>query len=280
MCGIFGYICKTPLDIKKVVNILSSLEVQQLPDEKTPVGGHGAGILIITNGKFKLLKTGRESENSDTVKQLSQLIEKHWEIKECNIILGHVRRASPMFIDTVNFSECTQPYIASCLTSDIEVVCSHNGRLNNYKKFINANHHYQSEPYGIIDSEIYPHLLEDMISKGVPVKKIGEKLLDIIEGKNAVSFILRIKKEYYLLIVHKNSSRGLVIWQNHNNEILFCSRELPVMNNLTKFIQRKHFIKNYEILYNQECNLHLLRNITGLIKQIGKLSTNGLVRNA
>ncbi len=268
MCGIFGYIGKKFLNFRDVIKVLSSLQDQQLPDEKNPVGGHGAGILTLDKGKFELLKTGKKTEDLDPVKELSLLIRNNWKTRASNIILGHVRWSSPWFRDTIPFAECTQPYLSSCIDPEIEVACSHNGILSNYRNFINKNHHYQSEPYKIIDSEIYPHLLEDMINEGMPVEKIGEKLLKIIEGENAVSFIFRIRKEYYLLIIHKNVSRGLIIWHNDNKEILFCSREIPIMKHLTEFINENNFIKSHEILFNQEYNLSLLRNITGLVRHL------------
>jgi hypothetical protein len=60
LCGIFGFILKKPTKVANVFRILQRLEKHQYPNEPKPVGGYGAGIVVLaSSGKVLIKKVGR-----------------------------------------------------------------------------------------------------------------------------------------------------------------------------------------------------------------------------
>src|SRR3989337_3434450 len=106
MCGIFAYLGHTPLSVLKVLKLLNVLESDQEPNEKTPVGGHGAGIAYLSKrNEFIIAKIGKNKHSP--VKDLTSRLRA--TTSSSSFILGHVRRASPQFKDTIECKEFAQP---------------------------------------------------------------------------------------------------------------------------------------------------------------------------
>jgi len=113
MCGIFAYMGHQPILVTQAIQVLSILETEQEPSEPTPVGGHGEGIAYLKQKReFTLVKVGKTTKRSPA-HDLKQQLPNPATIQS-RIILGHVRRASPEFIDTIQYAECTQPYKPCC----------------------------------------------------------------------------------------------------------------------------------------------------------------------
>ena len=238
MCGIFAYIGLNPIPLEIVFKILSQLEVDQLPVDKSPVGGHGAGIAIITKNKIYFNKIGKENEISPANK-LWEIIKNEWSIKEANIIIGHVRRASPKFNHTIKYKECTQPYIAKC-TNKYTIISVHNGFLKNYEELkskFKLKHKFESEKITLIDSEVYPHLMEELIINYGDNENTTNKLLELTIGNNTTAILAIKDKNISLHVIHKGATRGLYVWRNENT-LLLCSRKHIIEENIGKQIEK------------------------------------------
>ncbi|MCS7374927.1 MAG: hypothetical protein NDF56_08110 [archaeon GB-1845-036] len=224
MCGIFAYIGEQPLKLTTVISILKELEEDQLSVDKSPVGGHGAGIAVVQDGEIYLSKVGRKGSESPA-ENLLKNISGSWRFNEAKIIVGHVRRASKQFQQTIPYSECTQPYLTRC-TGRYSIISVHNGFLKNYMELLRdfqLKHIFESEKVVLIDSEIFPHLMEELLLKYEDKERIENILFDKIEGNNTVLLLVckKLCKEVYIL--HKGATRGLYVWKNNGN-LLLCSR--------------------------------------------------------
>ncbi|MCS7386861.1 MAG: hypothetical protein NDF55_09050 [archaeon GB-1867-005] len=247
MCGIFGYLSSQPLSINLALKVLEALEIDKLPIDKSPVGGHGAGISFIFDNKVYLYKVGG---NNSPAKNLEKIILNRCPIRESNIIIGHVRRASPQFSHTVKYMECTQPYIANC-TEKFKVISVHNGFLRNYKEIkekFKLKHIYESEKISFIDSEVFPHLMEELICHGVKESDLAVEIFRKIEGNNVASLLLIRNNKLRLFIIHKGATRGLYIWKNEQGDIIFSSRRHIIRDILSEVLQKG----KYELIFHVE----------------------------
>lgn len=241
MCGILGYIGSIPISIDSCLDILKALEVEQLPIESSPIGGHGAGLLIYHDGELLLKKVGGDSFSP--VDMLRSMIYEGWRVNFSRIVFGHVRRASEVFKHTIPFKECTQPYVVNC-HGKFTIVSVHNGFLKNYmdlKGKFKLKHKFESESISLIDSEIFPHLLEELIldyGDGFETVKI---LFDMIEGNNTVAMIVFFNNHISTYIVHKGLTRGLTVWRNNEGHILFSSRSYIIDKFAKNFLHENNF---------------------------------------
>lgn len=258
MCGIFAYMGHDSLSITQVLKILHTLEIEQEPDEKTPVGGHGAGIAYLNQAKqFTVLKVGRT--NGSPVDELSRQIE-HTS-KSSILVLAHVRHASPEFQRTIKYAECTQPYKPTC-TKNITVLSAHNGYLANYQQLKNnltEEHHFESEKINLIDSEVTAHLYEELLQKHKNHTRATHALYEQIQGTqtqgNTIVTIAHSKNETTLNAIQKGKTRGLVIWTNPQNEVLICSREKPIQKTLSTILTKNHYQKIINITRNDTADI-------------------------
>ncbi len=237
MCGLFGYFGKTAISSSAVMDILADMEKAQLPIEKTPVGGDGAGIAFLQD-KVKCIKCGFKGESP--VKILSLSVHE----QKISRVLAHVRKASPDFEDTVGYPECTQPYLLTCPGSH-KLVSMHNGMFSNYENIygsLKKKHCFESHPVMIIDSEVIPHYFEELLEAHKRVEAAVTALYDTFEGPgNALAMWLRKKDKQYLILIYKGKARGLFVWENSGGDILFASRREPVEKHLHWLIEEQEF---------------------------------------
>lgn len=258
MCGIFAYMGHEPLPIAEVLKLLRALETEQEPSEKSPVGGHGAGIAFLNEGgTFTLKKVGKT--DSSPADDLSFLLGK--TARGSCLVLGHVRRASPEFENTIKHRECTQPYKPSC-THNFNLISAHNGKVQNYlelKKKLRMSHKFESQKTKLIDSEVIPHLFEELLSKTKSTTKATHTLFEVIEGTqkqgNTVAILTTNKKEAHLNLIQKGKTRGLIAWTNPKGEALICSREKPIETILNKFLNQNNLQKTIKVTHNDPVNL-------------------------
>ncbi|MGC8999113.1 MAG: class II glutamine amidotransferase, partial [Candidatus Bathyarchaeia archaeon] len=191
MCGIFGFVLKKPIKVAYALRVLQKLEKHQYPNEPKPVGGYGAGIAILTSsGNVSLEKVGKV--DGSPAEQLAKIC----KFDTASILIGHVRLPSPWFIETAQFRETAQPYVARCL-SGLTVVSAHNGNVTNYKAIrerLSNKHFFESERAELIDSEVIPHFFEELLIEKDSPEEALNTLFSTIEGPNAVS-LLQIEKE-------------------------------------------------------------------------------------
>jgi glucosamine 6-phosphate synthetase-like amidotransferase/phosphosugar isomerase protein len=252
MCGIFGFVLNRPVPLVKVFKVLAKLEVHQYPHEPKPVGGFGAGIAVLgSNGKVLFEKVGHVG--GSPVKRLSQIV----NVDVARVLVGHVRMPSPQFVETAKFKETAQPYVTRCF-DELTLVSAHNGNVANYKALrekIGTRHLFESEKIELIDSEIIPHLFEELLSEKTSPNEAVEALFQLLEGSNTVS-VLQIERDSLLLhFIHKGKTRGLTIWKNNVGEIIFCSRKEPLMEEFKDILSEGEFKEHISIPYGEEGNL-------------------------
>ena len=255
MCGIFGFSLKKHVPMVKVFNVLKKLEVHQYPTEHRPVGGYGAGIAILKeDGNVLLEKVGKDRGVSP-VRCLSETV----TLNKASFLIGHVRMPSPQFMETARFNETAQPYVAKCYQG-LTVISAHNGNLTNYKEIrekLGRTHVFESERVELIDSEVIPHLFEELLKEKTDFSQALNALFTILKGPNTLS-LLQIENEHTLLhFVHKGKTRGLHVWTNGQNEAVFCSRSEPLMEEFSDIISQGKFKKTLEIQYGAEASLKL-----------------------
>jgi glucosamine 6-phosphate synthetase-like amidotransferase/phosphosugar isomerase protein len=146
------------------------------------------------------------------------------DVSEASVLIGHVRMPSPQFMRTTRFKETAQPYLARCYPN-LKVVSAHNGNFLNYKKIrekLSDVHTFESEEIELIDSEVIPHFFEELLKEKKEADEALAAVFSALEGPNAVS-LLQIGQEcVFLHFIHKGKTRGLTIWTNKQNEVIFA----------------------------------------------------------
>jgi len=258
MCGIFAYMGHKPFPILEVLKVLHILEPQQEPDETTPVGGDGAGIAYFNKrNEFTLTKVGKTK--GSPVDDLSH------QLKDTalgsHLVLGHVRQAYIKFEETIQYRECAQPYKPLCVHK-LNLVSAHNGFLQNYlelKNKLTASHSFESQKVKLIDSEVIPHLYEELLKQTKDPTKATHNLFEQIKGNNkhgnTVVTLHANKNEAYLNVIQKGKTRGLTAWTNPKGEVMICSREKPVETTLNKFLIENNLRKTIKVTHNDRVNL-------------------------
>jgi len=218
------------------LNVLSRMEFHKYPDEPSPVGGEGAGILYLKDRAFHLTKVGGSPKPTET------LAEKIGDLAiHTPVLLGHVRRASQNFKASVSYSWGAQPYSCDCI--GFKVFSIHNGFVQNYAELRSKKHHFESyqpeiltEYPHFIDSEVIPHKCAELVKKYGIEEGFG-KLFEIVKGNNA--WIILLNKDYfYLGIFHKGRTRGLHVYEGQNSLIATTRSEaLPPFKSLKKIIE-------------------------------------------
>lgn len=259
MCGIFGFALKQPVPMAKVFNVLAKLEVHQYPNESTPVGGYGAGLAVLENGGGLMLEKVGKKNGLSPAKQLSEIV----SVDEASVLVGHVRMPSPEFMATANFREAAQPYVAGM--NKETVVSVHNGKVENYKELgadLGKTPVFESEKIGLIDSEVIPHVFEKFLNSEQNRDDALYRLFCTLQGsRNAIALLHVAKKEIYLHFIHKGESRGLTIWVNDRNEIIFCSRKEPLYEEFRAMLAEGKFREKVSIAYRENVGLKLSHQI-------------------
>lgn len=228
MCGIFGFALAKPVSLKKVFGLLEKLEVHQYPQEPKPVGGYGAGVAILLNdGSVLFEKVGKVS--SSPVRQLAEIV--NAKIDEASVLLGHVRMPSPEFMKTAKFKETAQPYVAE-LDPNLTVVSVHNGKVENYKELrekLGEEHVFESEKVELVDSEVIPHYFTELLNELEDADEALYTLFCSLQGSNAIAMLQVDEENTFLHLLHRGKTRGLTVWANERNEVVFCSRKEPLI---------------------------------------------------
>jgi len=260
MCGIFGFVMKNPLAMANVFRALQKLEVSQYPGEPRPVGGYGAGVAVmLDDGSILSEKVGKVADSPAC--QLAEIMKA--KLTEASVLIGHVRFPGAEFLDTAKFKEAAQPYVEH-FEPELTIVSAHNGRVENYlelKKKLSA-HVFESEKIGLIDSEIIPHYFGEILNEVEDVDAAVNELLCTLKGSNSVAMLHVDDENAFLHLVHKGKTRGLTVWANEKNEVIFCSRPEPVMEEFNRILARDKFKEKAAIKWREDAALKLSFPIT------------------
>ncbi len=196
MCGIFGY-----LGYSKAAPIIHSA-LKRLEYR----GYDSVGIATIYNGKIFVKKDKGKIEEVHAKYNLNDL--------PGNIGIGHTRWAT----HGTPSRENAHPH----LDCKKEIAIVHNGIVENYfeikDKLINT-HTFRSKT----DSELFSHLIEDLMNEGYSLKECVRKIVkDEIKGSYAIAAIST--KEPDKIIVAKNES-PLLIGLGKNE--FYCASDIP-----------------------------------------------------
>jgi glucosamine 6-phosphate synthetase-like amidotransferase/phosphosugar isomerase protein len=248
MCGIFGFALQEQIEMSKVFKILQKLETHQYLSEPRPVGGYGAGVAILNDyGTVSLEKIGKTADSP--TKELAEIC----SFTKASVLIGHVRMPSPEFVETARFKETAQPYVVKCY-SESAVVCAHNGKVKNYmeiKNKLGAEHVFESEKVELIDSEVIPHLFEEIIHRKNGADSL-ETLFNSLEGSNTTVLLQVDRDNAFLHFLHKGKTRGLTVWTNDTGELIFCSRKEPLKDEFEDVLEGGKFKELVSIRWQQE----------------------------
>lgn len=254
MCGIFGFSLIKPVPMERIFRVLQKVEVQQLPQEPLPLGGYGAGVaVLLDDGSVLVEKVGKIGESPAAY--LPEIV----KVRKASVLLGHVRMPSPEFMKTAKFKETAQPYVVE-REPGLTVVSVHNGKMENYReirKTLGADHIFESEKFELIDSEVVPHFFEDILSEKRDVNQALYDFFCTIKGSNAVAILQVEEENSFIHLVHKGKTRGLTVWTNEKNELVFCSRKAPLIEEFNDVLTRGKFKEKIYIPYHEDIGLVL-----------------------
>jgi glucosamine 6-phosphate synthetase-like amidotransferase/phosphosugar isomerase protein len=254
MCGIFGFALKKPMSIARVFRVLERLEVSQYPQEPTPVGGYGAGLAILEEDGSVVLQKVAKVKGSPA-ESLAEVV----KAREASVLVGHVRRPSPEFMNTAKFKVTAQPYIVE-LDPKLTIVSVHNGRVLNYREIrakLGQAHVFESENVELIDSEVIPHYFEELLKEMNDVDDALYALSCALQGPSAVGMLQIGEENTFLHLIHKGKTRGLTVWTNERNEVIFCSRREPLMEGFKKILAEGEFEEKIWIRHGEDVGLKL-----------------------
>jgi glucosamine 6-phosphate synthetase-like amidotransferase/phosphosugar isomerase protein len=256
MCGIFGFALKKPEKLTEVFRLLEKLEVHQYPQEAKPVGGYGAGVAILLDDGSVLLEKVGKVDNSPA-RELAKIV--NVEVNEASVLIGHVRMPSPEFMESARFKETAQPYVVE-FEPNLTIASVHNGKVENYKELserLSEEHVFESKNVQLIDSEVIPHYYEELLNEIEDVDEALYALLCALQGSNAIAMLQVDEENEFLHLIHKGKTRGLTVWTNERNEVVFCSRKEPLTEEFGKVLAKGKFKEKISIPYREDAGLKL-----------------------
>lgn len=254
MCGIFGFSLQKPLSMDKVFRVLEKLEVHQYSSEPTPVGGYGAGVaLLLEDGEVFVEKVGKVGDSPATV------LKENITVKKASVLIAHVRMPLPEFMKTSMHKETAQPYVVE-RDPKLTVVSVHNGKIENYRdirKALGNAHVFESEKFELIDSEVIPHFFEETLSEREDVSETLYSFFCSLKGSSSIAILQLGDEDSYLHLLHKGKTRGLAVWTNPLNEVIFCSRNEVLTDEFSKLLSKGKFREKASISNREEAGLVL-----------------------
>ncbi len=156
MCGIFGYVSKTPRTAKETLESLRVLEYR---------GYDSWGVTVRSNKTFLVEKASGKIGSSIVT------------LPDSTISLGHTRWATHGGVTKEN----SHPHL-SC---DNSLSLVHNGIVENYQllvKNLSKSHHFRSQT----DTEVIIHMIEEEVGSHT-LKDAVRKVFSKLEGLNAIA---------------------------------------------------------------------------------------------
>jgi len=254
MCGIFGFCLKKPLRMASVFRVLEKLEVHEYPQEPLPLGGYGAGVaLLLEDGNVLVEKIGKVE--GSPARKLAEMV----KVDKASVLISHVRMPSPEFMKTAKHKETAQPYVVE-REPNLTVVSVHNGKVENYKEIrtaLGSMHVFESEKFELIDSEVIPHFFEETLSEKEEVTEALYSFFCALKGSGAIALLQLGEEDSFLHLLHKGKTRGLTVWTNDMNEVIFCTRKEVLKEELGDLLSKDRFEEKASIAYREEAGLVL-----------------------
>jgi glucosamine 6-phosphate synthetase-like amidotransferase/phosphosugar isomerase protein len=263
LCGIFGFALRKPASMVEVFKVLRELEVHQYPSEPRPVGGYGAGVAILTDDGSVVFEKVGQGQGSPA-ERLSEIV----KISEASVLIGHVRMPSPEFMATAKFKETAQPYTVE-QDPELIVASVHNGKVENYRDLrakLGESHVFESEKVELVDSEVIPHVFEEMLNEKQDTNEALYALFCVLQGSSAIALLQVDEENAFLNFVHKGKTRGLTIWTNEQNELVFCSRKEPLIEEFGNILSKGKFKEKISIAHREDVGLKLSFPLTYWVK--------------
>jgi glucosamine 6-phosphate synthetase-like amidotransferase/phosphosugar isomerase protein len=252
MCGIFGFSLKKPLRMARAFRILEKLEVHQYPQEPLPLGGYGAGLaLLLEDGNVLVEKIGKVE--GSPARKLAEMM----KVDKASVLISHVRMPSPEFMKTAKHKETAQPYVVEG-QPNLTIVSVHNGKIENYeeiRKALGGAHVFESEKLELIDSEVIPHFFEEVLNEKEDVPEALYYFFCALKGSGAIAMLQLGEQDSFLHLLHKGKTRGLTVWTNDMNEIIFCTRKEVLKEELGSLLSKGRFKKKASIAFREEAGL-------------------------
>jgi len=255
MCGIFGFALRKPVRASRVFKVLQKLEVSQYQGEPRPVGGYGAGVaVLLDDGSILSEKVGKTVDSP--AGELAEAMKA--KLNEASVLISHVRFPSSEFMDTAKFKEAAQPFVEH-FEPELTIVSAHNGRVENYMELRKklGSHVFESEKVGLVDSEVIPHYFGEILRETEDVDQALYELFCTLKGSNSVGMLHVNEENAFLHFVHKGKTRGLTVWANDKNEVVFCSRPEPVIEEMGELLTRGKFSEKVSIKWREDAGLKL-----------------------
>jgi glucosamine 6-phosphate synthetase-like amidotransferase/phosphosugar isomerase protein len=169
-----------------------------------------------------------------------------------------VRFPSPEFLDSAKFKEAAQPYVGQ-FEKELTIASVHNGKIENYRELREKlkEHVFESDKVGFVDSEIIPHYFSELINEIKTVDEALYELLCTLKGSNSVAMLHVDEENAFLHLIHKGKTRGLTVWANERNEMIFSSRPEPVMEEFSRILARDKFREKASIKWREDAGLKI-----------------------
>ncbi|MBD3352287.1 MAG: glutamine--fructose-6-phosphate transaminase (isomerizing) [Candidatus Lokiarchaeota archaeon] len=207
MCGIFGLITK-----KKDVPVAKLIRegLQRLEYR----GYDSAGIALVHDGKIECRKdSGR----------IADINKDGWfDSMEGSFGVGHTRWAThgpPVAKNSHPHLDCKE-----------KIAVVHNGILENFqqlrKELSERGHEFKSDT----DTEVFPHLIEEYIEKGMDLKKAVIETVKQCKGAYGI-VVCHADTPDYMLVARKESPLTIGITPG---ETTYCASDIPAFLPLTK----------------------------------------------
>lgn len=132
--------------------------------------------------------------------------------------------------------------------------------MENYReirKKLGESHVFESEKFELIDSEVVPHFFEDVLSEKGDVNQALYEFFCALQGPNAVAILQTREEDSFIHIIHKGKTRGLTVWTNEGNELVFCSRKAPLLEEFETILTRDEFKEKVFIPRHEDTGLVL-----------------------
>lgn len=146
------------------------------------------------------------------------------------------------------------------LLSKLERVSAYNGNFLNYKKArerLSNVHTLESGEIDLIDSEGIPHFFEELLTERKEADEAFDAVFSTLQGPNAVSLLQIGEACVSLDFFHKGKTKRLTNWTNKQNEVIFCSRKEPLIEEFGNILAEREFEEKILISYDKDSNLRL-----------------------
>ncbi len=238
-CGLFCYVGKNKISPERAKKVMSYLEVLKETEDDSPLGGHGAGYIVLSDALVAFHKKVGLYSNKSPV---DLLFEDEDLGSELNFFIGHVRRASDKFSDPDLLDELhAQPFMHSGIR--YKVYCAHNGFLKNYEEMAKK---FQIGEY-FTDSDVLTQVFLKVLEDNGDLSKSCEKLFTLIDGNNTAIFLVDDSENFWLVVLHTGRTRGLVILENTEGEILISSRKSALEAHFSDLINKGGFFETLHV---------------------------------